>query len=159
MANKKLTFRKKNSKVNMKQKVRKSLKMKKGGYVYGGNKRKSSQRKTKRGKFIYGGSNCDANKKVVGGSGCGCNKITRGGNLGIHHYYPYNSSGGMNPPLPGGNDGVVKGGSVFSPHDNSPVSTFGTTLGAPAIYNLINGTPNPNSDVNNLDVKPENTMV
>ena len=42
-------------------------------------------------------------KKVKGGQGLG---------IGLHmsHYYPYNQTGGMEPPIPGGNDVIVQSG-------------------------------------------------
>lgn len=141
MANQKLTSRGSGRKRNTIRRKRGKT-IKKGGYVYGGKKRKS-----RRGGYVYGG------KK----GGSSCNKI-KGGNLGIKDYYPHNTSGGLQPPAPGGND-VMKGGAIFTPHDNSPVSFTGTTLGAPAFYNLLNASNNANSDAHSLDNKYTNTMV
>ena len=151
----------KKSNLKKKSKVKKPIKIKKGGYVYGGSKKRKT--KIKKGGYVYGGNNCSDYKTIKGGSNCGCdnnlNKNQSGGNFGIQNHYPYNSSGGMNPPQPGGNDLTMKGGAIFSPYDNSPVSTFGTTVGAPAIYNLMNGSNNANSDPHSIDNSKLNTMV
>mgnify|MGYP001184576692 CR=1 FL=1 len=134
----------KKSNLKKKTKVKKPIKIKKGGYVYGGN-------------------NCSDYKTIKGGSNCGCgdnlNRIQTGGNFGIQNHYPYNSSGGMNPPQPGGNDITMKGGAILSPYDNSTVSTFGNTLGTSGGYNLMNGSNNANSDPHTIDSSQINTMV
>ena len=148
------------SKLKKRTKVKKPIKIKKGGYVYGGSKKKKT--KTRKGGYVYGGNNCSSYKTIKGGSNYGCDTLSKtqsGGNFGIQNHYPYNSSGGMNPPQPGGNDITMKGGAIFFPYDNSPVSTFGTTLGAPAINNLMNGSNNANSDPHDIDNSQHNTMV
>ena len=151
----------KKSNLKKKTKVKKPIKIKKGGYVYGGSKKKKT--KIKKGGYVYGGNNCSDYKTIKGGSNCGCgdnlNRIQTGGNFGIQNHYPYNSSGGMNPPQPGGNDITMKGGSIFSPYDNSTVSTFGNTLGTSGGYNLMNGSNNANSDPHTIDSSQINTMV
>ena len=124
---------------------------------------KKKKTKIKKGGYVYGGNNCSDYKTIKGGSNCGCgdnlNRIQSGGNFGIQNHYPYNSSGGMNPPQPGGNDITMKGGSIFSPYDNSTVSTFGNTLGTSPISNLLNGSNNPNSDPHSIADSKLNTMV
>ena len=154
------------SKLKRITKVKKPIKIKKGGYVYGGSKKNKTKNKTKnkvkKGGYVYGGNNCSGYKTIAGGSNCGCNveKNTQsGGNFGIQNYYPYNSSGGINPPQPGGNDITMKGGAIFLPHGNSPVSTFGNTLGTSSSYNLLNGDSNLNSDPYSIDNSQHNTMV
>ena len=170
MPNKTLTVRRKSCKyskkckksnLKKKTKVKKPIKIKKGGYVYGGSKKRKT--KIKKGGYVYGGNNCSDYKTIKGGSNCGYGdsliKTQGGGNFGIQNHYPYNSSGGMNPPQPGGNDITMKGGAIFSPYDNSPVSTFGNTLGTSPISNLLNGSNNPNSDPHSIADSKLNTMV
>jgi hypothetical protein len=178
MSNKTLTVRRKSckysklckckkiclrSKLKKKTKVKTPIKIKKGGYVYGGSKKKKTKTKTRKGGYVYGGNNCSSYKTIKGGSNCGCGdgliKTQSGGNFGIQNHYPYNSSGGMNPPQPGGNDITMKGGGIFVPYDNSPVSTFGNTLGGTAANNLMNGSNNSNSDPHSIDGSRINTMV
>lgn len=103
-------------------------------------------------------------KKVKGGQGLG---------IGLHmsHYYPYNQTGGMEPPLPGGNDIVQSGGKKkskksrkraktrkrhkimkggFGPIGNlgtGPALMFGNSYSASTNASILAGQPYVSSDV------------